>query len=211
MPKYKNVIFDFDGTIANTLPLVLQVAGENHKKFGVGELTDEKITELMSKNVEHIIEELSISKLKFMFFVFKYRAEMNKKISQIVIFDDIAELLEKLHKSNVTVGIVTSNSVKNVKDFLSAKNVSEYVDFIESKFLFFDKYKTLLKSIKKYGLNPGETVYIGDEIRDVKEARKANLPVISVTWGYNNRIALKQENPDFLIDFPVDLLMILQA
>jgi phosphoglycolate phosphatase-like HAD superfamily hydrolase len=48
-------------------------------------------------------------------------------------------------------------------------------------------------------------IYIGDEIRDVKAAKKAAIPVAAVGWGFNSAGALEAFSPDFLLSHPDDL------
>ncbi|MEB3145344.1 MAG: HAD hydrolase-like protein, partial [Cylindrospermopsis raciborskii 1523720] len=60
--------------------------------------------------------------------------------------------------------------------------------------------------IKQRQIKPQTVIYVGDETRDIEAAKKANLKVIAVTWGFNSPEALTRENPDFLIDHPRELL-----
>jgi len=49
-------------------------------------------------------------------------------------------------------------------------------------------------------------LYVGDEIRDIRAARKVGIAVAAVTWGFNSQEALAAENPDFLVDSPEKFL-----
>ena len=51
---------------------------------------------------------------------------------------------------------------------------------------------------------------MGDETRDVEAAKKANIKVVAVTWGFNSPEALAKENPDFLINHPSELLEVIK-
>jgi phosphoglycolate phosphatase-like HAD superfamily hydrolase len=66
----------------------------------------------------------------------------------------------------------------------------------------------LEKAIKKYQLSKFETLYIGDEVRDIKAAKDAGIKVASVTWGYNFENVLTDNNPDYIVPRPEDLLKI---
>ena len=68
----------------------------------------------------------------------------------------------------------------------------------------------MLKSIlRNYKLHASEVLYIGDETRDIEAAKECNIPVASVCWGLNTKMALKQLDPDYLIDSPSRLLEII--
>ena len=58
----------------------------------------------------------------------------------------------------------------------------------------------------KYHLDQNQTVYVGDEVRDIEAARRAEIQVIGVTWGFNTRAVLKKNSPDTIVDNPADLL-----
>ncbi|MEY4243328.1 MAG: hypothetical protein RLZZ245_913, partial [Verrucomicrobiota bacterium] len=58
---------------------------------------------------------------------------------------------------------------------------------------------------------PEQMLYIGDELRDVKAAQKAGIPIAAVTWGFNSRESLAASEPDYLFDQPTDFLRLLRG
>ena len=62
--------------------------------------------------------------------------------------------------------------------------------------------------LKEKNFSNGDMVYVGDEVRDIKAAKKARVRVIAVTWGLNSRKILEKEHPDYLVDRPQELLKI---
>ena len=73
------------------------------------------------------------------------------------------------------------------------------MDFIISSPLFSKEIK-INKIKKKLKLKDEEILYVGDEVRDVVSAHKANIPIASVTYGYNTKEYLSSENPTYFID-----------
>ena len=63
--------------------------------------------------------------------------------------------------------------------------------------------------LSKYELEPQDAIYIGDEVRDIKSAKKAGIPIAAVTFGFNSKEALEKESPDYLCDTPAELVKIL--
>lgn len=57
---------------------------------------------------------------------------------------------------------------------------------------------------------PQEVLYVGDETRDIDAARKAQVPVVAVSWGFNTYSTLARQNPDYLIEDPEELLLLCQ-
>jgi phosphoglycolate phosphatase-like HAD superfamily hydrolase len=65
--------------------------------------------------------------------------------------------------------------------------------------------------LRKESLNPEEVVYVGDETRDIEAAKKSQIKVIAVTWGFNSKQVLAAQNPDFLIDRPEELIKVIES
>jgi phosphoglycolate phosphatase len=203
----KNLIFDFDGTLADTLAFSIKSALEINRKLNL--LNDEKIDveEFRSMDSFDFIKQLEIPKFKLFFFLFKYQRKLVKEIGNIETFEGLPEALKDLKNMGIKLGVVTSNSKKNVKKFLENNDI-EYFDFIYSSLDYFNKGKMLEKAVRKYDMDKERVVYIGDEVRDIHAAKKAGIKVASVTWGYNFENVLTENNPDYIVPRPKDLLKI---
>lgn len=68
----------------------------------------------------------------------------------------------------------------------------------------------LLKSFLRESIDPKDSLYIGDEIRDIDAAHQAGIAIAAVGWGYNSPEKLKKYNPDFFIDHSDDLFSLLK-
>lgn len=205
----KNVIFDFDGVLADTFPFAVKAAMEINEELKL--LSAEKINpeEFRSLDMKNFIEEFKISKIKLLFFLIKYRKKLLKEIENTPTFNDLPAVLKNLKAKGYKLGIVTSSPKKIVQKFLNLNNL-ELFDFIFSTLSLFHKEKTLLYALKKQNLKKDETIYVGDETRDIKAARAAGLKIVSVTWGYNFESKLAEYKPDFIINRPQELLDLLQ-
>jgi len=205
-PQNKTLIFDFDGTLADTLGFTVNSAIEINRNLDLlnGEKMDfEKYRTMDSKD---FFKSLKISNLKLFYFLFKYQRKQTKEISNTKTFEGLSEVLNELKKSGLKMGVCTSNSKNNVKLFLENCNLNVF-DFIYSSWDYFRKDKILKKSIKKFKLDKANVIYVGDEVRDITAARNADIKVASVTWGYNLESILSQNNPDYIINQPKDLLI----
>ena len=199
------LIFDFDGTLADTLAFTINSALEINRKLKL--LNDEKIDfeKFRSVNSTDFVKDLEISNLKLIYFLLKYQRKLVKEIYNIKTFNDLPEVIRQLNNLGVKMGIATSNSRKNVNKFL-INNDLEYFDFIYTSINYFNKNKMLEKAVKKYNLNKENVIYIGDEIRDINAAKESGVKVASVTWGYNFESILAEHKPDYIINQPKDLL-----
>jgi len=126
-------------------------------------------------------------------------------MEDIGINPEIKGVFIELKKQGHTVGIVTSNTTKNVELFLASHQIS-IIDFIYSEKNLFGKGKVLNNLIKKRLFKKSEVLYVGDEVRDIDAAKNAAVKVIAVDWGFNSEERLRKAQPDFLISKPREIL-----
>ncbi|HYD34798.1 MAG TPA: HAD-IA family hydrolase [Vitreimonas sp.] len=199
------LIFDFDGTLADTLQLTVELFNQLAPKYHLQTLGEKDVTTLKDKSAREILKLSGLSPFKLPFLVYDMQQAMKGRIVDFNIFPGLKSVLNKLKKNGVTLGIVTSNSQENVTAFLENNNLKVF-DFVHSEKNLWGKGAVLKKVIKNLKLNPAEVFYVGDEVRDIEAARAADLSVISVTWGFNSRKVLSEHHPDHIIDQPEELL-----
>jgi len=112
-------------------------------------------------------------------------------------FKHLPQLLVAL-KAHYQLGLVTTNSSGNINKFLSY-NQLDFFDFVSCNAKLLGKERALQKTIKKQQLNVSNTLYVGDEIRDIIAAHQCRLAIIAVSWGYNSITALQQQRPNYLV------------
>jgi len=132
-------------------------------------------------------------------------SEINKETTSMVPTVNISPLLAELHHDeHFQIGILTSNTQENVKQFLD-KNELGFFDFIRTGKSVFGKSHIINKIVKQRHVSKNKVFYVCDEMRDIEAARKSGIKSIAVTWGYNTKDALIKENPDFLVSSPDEL------
>ena len=123
------------------------------------------------------------------------RKLMSKDIQKISIVQGVDKLLTNLVDKGLVLALVTSNDLKNVKTILGNENFN-LIQYCECGVSLLGKQAKIKKILKKSGCHCDEAIYIGDEIRDIEAARKANIAVGCVSWGYNTSEALKTHLPN---------------
>lgn len=206
----KVIIFDFDGTIADTLDAIVSITNRLALEFGYKQTTLEELAQLKNLNSRQIIDQSGISIFKLPFLIRKVKAELSKEIQRLSPIPGIKEALTELKNQGNSLGIITSNSKDNVMAFLETNNLQELFNFIYSGTTF-GKSKVINKLLKQEDINPEEVIYVGDETRDIEAARKSNIKAIAVTWGFNSRQVLAEQSPDFLIHKPNDLIEVIES
>lgn len=202
----KTIIFDFDGTLADTINLSIKCIKLLSEKYDLKSIPE--IEKVRNKSLLKIIkEDLELPWFKIIFFVKELQLLLENQIDEIKLFPKIKDVLKQLSKK-YKLGIVTSNSSLIVKELLKKDSLNMF-SFIQSDESLLGKGKILKKIIKKQNLNPKETFYIGDEVRDITAAREAGIKIISVTWGFNTKEILKENKPDFLVNKPEEIIKVL--
>ena len=202
------LIFDFDGTIADTLSVVIKIANKFADHYGYKKISLSELPKLREKKPSAALKHLGISIFKLPIVVRKIRFEMNKEIIHLKTSMDIRDTLVHLKENGCVLGILTTNSRENVIEFLK-NNDLELFDFIYSGRGVFGKSRLLKKLMKEKKIPHADPIYIGDEIRDVEAAKKAGIKVIGVTWGYNTKTALLTSHPDYIVENPEELKTII--
>ncbi|MBF0483515.1 MAG: HAD-IA family hydrolase [Candidatus Omnitrophica bacterium] len=204
MQPTKAIIFDFDGTIADTFSALIQISNQLAKVFKFKEINLAEIDDLKHQNVHFIIQHLRISRLRLPQIISRAQKELNKQIELIKPIDGLAEILQYLHSRDYKLGILTTNSLDNVHKFLKHHDLN-YFDFVQSCPRILGKHRALAKILKKYKLAKTNVWYVGDEIRDIEAASRIGIPIIAVGWGYNSPQALGLLEPEKLIYNPQEI------
>lgn len=207
----KVIIFDFDGTIADTVDALVSIANRLAVEFGYIQITPNELALLRNLTSREIIKYSGISLFKIPFLLKKVKGELKDKIHEFKPIPGIQEALIELKNQGYKLGIITSNSQENVTEFLKLNNLDYLFDFINSGVTIFGKTTIINNVLRQRQLKPQAVIYVGDETRDIEASKKSNIKVIAVTWGFNSPEALAKQNPNFLIHQPRELLDVIKT
>lgn len=205
------LIFDFDGTIADTLGAIADISNRLAPSFGLEPATPEELVAFKDFSVEQLIRQSKVPLLKLLRLLHRLRRELQAEIPHLPVNPGMAETLALLHQQGHTLGIVTSNSEANVQLFLAIHGLTPYFQFIHTGASILGKSRVLKQVMRRQRLQPETVLYVGDETRDVDAAHRVNIRSIAVTWGFNSRRALERHHPDYVIDLPQSLIEIVST
>lgn len=206
--REKYLIFDFDGTIADTMLMVLEIFNEFAPSYGLKPLDYKDLEEMRKMHVmKMILFKARIPFWKIPQASLLIKSELTKRIAQIPIFPGIKEVMLDLKHSGYQLLMLTSNSEENVHKFLQVNDL-EIFEHIHAGVGLLSKHKALKSFLNKLEIDKSDAIYIGDESRDIKASHKAGLKIVSVTWGFNSRSYLETYKPDYIVDHVDDLVKI---
>lgn len=199
------VIFDFDGTIADTFRLVVGIFEDVVR--GKVPITQSELDNLRKIGLSaRWAQELGIPLWRAPFLLAKGRRKMRRRMQHIEVFDGMQAVLRRLHDDTDTVLIVmSSNTATTINGFLRRKDLDLYFSQVIGGAGLFKKARILKKLVERNQLDPATTYYVGDEVRDIEAANKAGLKAIGVTWGFNDRALLERHGAFALVDTPAEL------
>ncbi len=199
----KTLIFDFDGTIADSFELVLSIA---YELTGVRQVSNQEIARLRRLSLLRVIRDLRIPFARLPNLFLRGRQRMHERIHEVRPFPGMPKALNELHASGYHLLVMSSNSEQNVRAFLRANNLESYFDGVYGNVAVFSKAAALRKVMRNNRIEAQHCYYIGDEVRDVVAASKARVEPIAVSWGYQDREALAKYHPSALVSDPKELL-----
>jgi phosphoglycolate phosphatase len=195
----RTLIFDFDGTIADTLSAIIRNINEHAEEFKIRPLDAKDVEDLRGLSNAEIIKKYKIPLVKIPGLLIRSQKELHHRMHEVALFPGIRELVLELKARGVGLGILTSNSEENVRKLLRARGLDVF-DFIHSESNLLGKNRALLHLLQKHALNRESVLYVGDEVRDIEACQKISVAIIAVTWGFHRRELLGRHHPTYLVD-----------
>lgn len=198
----KAIVFDFDGTLANTLPICFYAFQNVFKEFDKKDLTSNEIKEMFGPSETGIIiNNLSNPNKEdaIEYFYTKY-SESHKSL--VEVNPDIFELLMSLKEAEIKIGIFTGKAKRSLDISLKALDMEGLFDVIitgDDVIKPKPDPEGLLKAISLLDVENSEVIYVGDSDADIVAGVKANVFTIGVQWLPEYQTSAFMEQPDSII------------
>jgi len=227
--KINLLLFDFDGTLVNTTPLILrsfaatwlQVFGfvlddsDYIKTFGMllptamRLLTEQAIAEQRIARPDDLPDFLNAKAEELLL---AYRAfNLQWHDEMIRPFDGVDEVLRELKNCRLRLGVVSSKmrvGLRRGLDFFQMTGLFDVIVAGDDCENHKPHPEPLLRAVEKMNASHHETVYVGDSTHDIVAGQAAQVKTAAATWGPFPRIELESLRPDYLLDHPKELLAI---
>lgn len=188
LARRRVVIFDFDGTLADSIGWFFSVVNDVAQRYDFRQMTAEQREELRRKPPLEILNALGIPKWKLPAIAMHMRALAAQNIDQIKLFGWVGDLLLELKSNGVMIAVVSSNSAANIQQILGP--YAPLVDHYETGASLFGKSMKFRRALKALNAEPEDAVSVGDEVRDIDAAHRAGVVSIGVAWGASHDEAL---------------------
>ncbi|MBO7452556.1 MAG: HAD family hydrolase [Clostridiales bacterium] len=201
--KYKCVLYDFDGTLADSVPVILlnqQMAYEEvmgHCPRTVEDLRSYIGLPLVDTFAMHDKETAD----KLLESYLRINLELLHK-DMIPFFDGVEEELHELKKMGVMQGIMSAKRRTSLDITLDLKGYSDFFDLLVTK-EDTEKHKPdpepYLYCAEKLGIKPSEMIYVGDAIGDILGAKNAGVDSVFVEWSSMPKKEILDLKPTYVI------------
>lgn len=196
MMHYRLVIFDFDGTLADSLPWFRASFQDMIARFDLASVRADEIEGLRAMSTRQIMARLNVSMWQLPAIVSDMRKRKLAAASEISLFDGIPALLTDLQRAGIQTAIVSSDSEASVRQVLGS--AASLITRFDCGAAVFGKHWKFRRVARKLGAKPSATICIGDEIRDIEAADAAGMDSGAVAWGYALPSALQAAGPTHL-------------
>lgn len=198
----KVIIFDFDGTIADSVDVFVDIA---HRISG----SHEKIEAEELRSLRGLIrfgQRVGAPYWKFPLVLSKVRSMTEKHIDQIKPFRGMTGIIKSLHDRGARLFIVSSNSETTIAKFLELNDLTGYFSGIYgSRRLVKSKTRSLAALVRYEKLVVKDCTFVGDEPSDHQASSALGMRWVAVSWGFASRETLERLKPVALVDRPSEL------
>jgi len=203
----KLIMFDFDGTIADTIDIMYEMYVYIANKHNMKIVSKEDVHAYRKVPLKKRIKEQGIRLYQLPKLFKDAHKIQHTMLSQAKPFEGIQEVLETL-KKEYTLIIVSSNQLDFITSFLQTYHLDMF-DHVFGGAKLFGKARKIKNVLKQLGYHVDDVIYIGDETRDIIACQKIKVPIISVSYGYDDVTLLKETGATDIATSPHELLGII--
>lgn len=204
----KVIIFDYDGTLADSRKIATEVVNSVYQKYGLAPTrNEEEFAILYDNNFFEASVARGLDAKKIPQLIHDLNLEISSKWHKVKLFPDVKENIEELARDN-TLLIISSNMSKIVKKSLEAKNIEVFQDILGADI---DTNKVRKINFVKEKYTADKYILVCDTTGDIKEGKKAKVITIGVTWGFHNKKRIQTAKPDFVVTNWTQLAELLNA
>ena len=199
---YDLIIFDLDGTLADSFAFFVSVHNRLADRHGFRCISPAEIEALRGHSARQVMRHVGLPRWKLPWVARSFVRLMRD--ADIPLFTDVDWMLQHLQRSGATLALVSSNAADNCRRILGDAHWQRLAH-VECGASIFGKRRRIARVLRASGVDPSRAIYIGDQSTDAEAARHAGVAFGAVAWGYATRVSLEQLGPTHLFDAVEDL------
>ncbi|MCL2705805.1 MAG: HAD hydrolase-like protein [Spirochaetaceae bacterium] len=201
MIKNKLIVFDYDGVIADSLPLWISAFEKGGIMNNIPLRLDKNILDRIDYiSVKDIIKDAGIENdERIPSYISDINNAFNISREDVKLFKGINKLIENLYLAENIVCINTLSETDLVRKKFEQENIFQFISDIAGVDVKGNKSEKTLAFMKKYSFSSKDTFIIGDSTGDIIEGKKAGVTTIAVAYGWHTEKKLLSQKPDYLL------------
>jgi len=212
MSKPAAVIFDFDGTLADSYAAISASVNHVRASHGLAPLSEEDVKRHVGRGpiylLEHTVPGTNVEQDLAL-----YRAHHPSVMYQMTrLLPGGREALAGLHAQGKKLGVCSNKPRIFTTELLRHLGIERYLSLVlgpDDVARPKPAPDMLTLALARLGTTPAQALYVGDMVVDITTARAANVPVWVVPTGSDDRATLQRAKPDRLVDDLVQLAALL--
>ena len=197
------ILWDFDGTLADTLLLALTVYNKLATEHGFKTINDTE--SVRNQSMQQFLQSHRVPTWRVPGLFAHFLTSMSDTVGTARLFPGMTDVLRELKTTGYRQGIISSNAKTNIQQCLAHNGAGDLFDDVCGTSKLFGKERRIRAALGQFGVSTDRCLYIGDEIRDVEAGRASGVAVGCVSWGLNAPCILSQQSPVFTAETSQDL------
>jgi len=204
--RYRFVIFDFDGTLADTLGWAARQMPAIAARYGTRQVDPDEYDHVRTLAPDELLSYLEIPGWKMPLIMWEMRRRMRRETATLKLFPGIPGVLLELANAGVQQAVLSSNAERNIRAVLGPESeplIGQYLCGVS----FFGKKGKLKKLLGRAVADPAEVLFIGDELRDLQAAKAAGVTFGAASWGLNSKETFARHSPFRIFTKPKEITL----
>jgi phosphoglycolate phosphatase len=203
--RYRLVIFDFDGTLADSFPSFVRIVNAAAARYRFRPIAAAEVDVLRGYGTRALLRHLQLAPWKLPLVARYHRRALARELNTVTLFPGVAAAVDALAGAGVRLALVTSNGEANVRRVLGPALLARFAHREYGASLL-GKARRFRRVLRASGVAPGDALAVGDDLRDLDAARAAGLAFGAVSWGYARADALAAAAPTVLFGTAADIV-----
>ena len=191
MTRYRLAIFDYDGTLADSLPWFRSVFQDLITRFDLAPVSADELDGLRGLSGREIMARLKMPMWRLPAISRDMRRRKLAAAGEISLFDGVPKLLTDMQ--GIKTAIVSSDSEASVR--LGLGSSAALISRFDCGASVFGKEHKFRRVARRFEIDRSDTICIGDELRDIDAAQVAGMDSGAVAWGYALPAVLQAAGP----------------
>jgi pyrophosphatase PpaX len=213
MPRLQTVLFDLDGTLIDSIRLILDSYHHTLRQHNLPPRTDEDWLKGVGTPLSVQFSEWQESAEILEAMIATYREyNLSHHDSMVTVYPGVLQALREIKVRGIQTGLVTSKNRAGALRGLKLVGLEALMDVLVCADEVTNPKphpEPVEKAVTLLGSDPASTVYVGDSIHDMRSGRAAGVKTAAALWGPFGRSHLESSHPDYWLETPADLVALI--